>query len=115
MSNSDEIKNGYRVMVDDNFHYMDERYRECAGTFDNYEDALGLAQKITFESVVSNESSTAAETFQKYKDFGKDPFIQPFGEAEPPEENYSAWTTAEMLAELIEIERSKAQSKVDVP
>lgn len=111
MSDSNEIENGYRVMVDDNFHYMDESYRECVGTFENYEDALELANKITLESVISNELSTAAETFQKYKDFGKDPFIRPFGDAPPPEENYSAWTTAEMLSQLIEIERRKAQSK----
>jgi hypothetical protein len=109
MSNSEQIKQGYRVLVDDNFHYMDENYRECAGDFESYEDALALAKKITFESVIENEADTASETFQKYKDFGKDPFIQPFGDASGPEENYSAWNTAEILAQIIEVERGKAQ------
>jgi hypothetical protein len=105
MNEKIEITRGYRVMVDDNFHYMDESYRECAGTFQNYEDALAVAKNITLESVVENESDTAEETFKNYKGFGSDPFIQPFGGAARPEENYSAWTTAEMLAQLIEVER----------
>ena len=103
MSDSNEIERGYRVMIDDNFHYMDESYRECAGTFQHYEDALEVARKITFESVVENQSVTAAETLKNYKGFGDDPFIQPFGGAPRPEENYSAWTTAEMLSKVIEV------------
>ena len=92
-------------MIDDNYHYMDERYRKSAGDFEDYESALDLAQKITFESLVSNEASTAAETYEKYQSFGKDPFIMPIGDAPKPEEDYSAWDTAKMLAELLEVER----------
>jgi hypothetical protein len=101
MDRKDELQSGYHVMVDDNFHYMDETYRECVGTFENYQDALALAQNIAAESVLSNKSSTAEETYEKYQSFGKDPFIRPFGEASQPEKPFSAWTMAKMVSEFM--------------
>ena len=111
MSDSENIEQGYRVMVDDNFHYMDESYRQCAGTFQKYEDALELAQKITLKSVLENESNTAEETFSNYTNFGKDPFIQPFGGAPRPSANFSAWTVAKALAQIIEDHQRQAELK----
>ena len=111
MNDPNEIEQGYRVMVDDNFHYMDESYRECAGTFQNYEDALSEARSITLESVVDNLSVTTEETFENYKGFGRDPFILPFGGAPRPDENYSAWSTAKLFAQVMEPRRVDLQSK----
>ena len=115
MNDPNEIEQGYRVMIDDNFHYMDESYRVCAGTFQHYEDALVQAKEITLKSVLKHKGASAAETYDNYKDFGDDPFIQPFGEAPRPEENYSAWTTAKMLAQQIETAGSEPQSKGETP
>ncbi len=69
----------YKVFVDDNFHYMDEEERYCAGEFDSYEEALAAAKSIV-ERSVAHEGS-----FEKYLMFGEDPFIVP-----SPEERFSA-------------------------
>jgi len=41
-----EIGRGYRVKVDDNFHFMDEGERWCLGTFASYEEALTAATQM---------------------------------------------------------------------
>lgn len=89
----------YRVMVDDNFHYMDESERYCAGEFSSGEEALREAKKILTDSLRSmregaKNPSDPKEIYERYIFFGEDPFIVGGDE----KVNFSAWTYAKEKA-----------------
>ncbi len=111
MSNSDDMKPGYCVLIDDNFHYMDEERRSHVAIYANYEHALERAKEITRKSVLRNKGATYDETFENYMDFGDDPFIQAIGDAPRPKERYSAWTAAKLFAKEIHGEADVSQSR----
>lgn len=85
----------YELLVDDNFHFMDESYRFSAGTFDRYEDAVAKAQAMIDGELVhmlkGKDGVSADELYDLYMGFGNDPFIA--GEPQP-EEIFSASTYA---------------------
>lgn len=70
-------KGKYKVYMDDNFHFMDESERYCAGTFDTAKGAINACKRIVEQSL--NESlqnaKTADELARSYKMFGEDPWI----------------------------------------
>lgn len=111
MSDSDEIQPGYCVLIDDNFHYMDEDRRSHLAVYPSYEDALERAKGITRKSVLRNKGATPEETYDNYTDFGDDPFIQAIGGAPEPIERYSAWTAAKLFAKEIHGEADVPQSE----
>jgi hypothetical protein len=76
------------VFVDDNFHYMDEEHRYCAGEFSSYEEALVAAKRIVTDSLAHEGS------IENYLLFGEDPFIVP-----SPAERFSAREYARQLCE----------------
>lgn len=47
----------YIVYVDDNFHYMDESERYCAGEFDALEEAIAKCKQIVDESLSSSSKN----------------------------------------------------------
>jgi len=67
----------YRVLVDDNFHYMDESERYELGEFDTLEAAVAACKRIVDEFLISNyrPGMTAAELSAQYALFGEDPFV----------------------------------------
>ena len=67
----------FQVIVADNFHYMDESESCEYGTFDTLELAVGAARRIVDECLAAAYTSgmSAAELFQRYVAFGKDPYI----------------------------------------
>jgi len=96
------LTRGYIVYVDDNFHFMNEDERYCAGRFASYEQALEVAKGIVLEFFSNTEfTGTAEAILASYHAFGEDPFIVPFGGAAPPEEMFSAWKFAETEATRI--------------
>jgi hypothetical protein len=111
MSNSDEIKPGYCVLIDDNFHYMDEERRSHLAVYSNYEDALEQAKEITRKSVLRHKGASADETYENYTDFGSDPFIQAIGGAPEPKERYSAWGYADLYSKELHGETDTALSE----
>ncbi len=44
-------KKRYTVMVDDNFHYMDEEHRYAIGEFSTFEKAVVACKKIVDEEL----------------------------------------------------------------
>ena len=68
---------GYKVFVDDNFHYMDEEERTCLGEFETFADALAACQRIVdqFLEHTYKPGMKADELYQAYVNFGEDPFI----------------------------------------
>ena len=67
----------YIVMVDDNFHYMDESHRYEFGKFDTLIEARKAAMKIVDEFLIENKDQVAdeAELMAMYCLYGEDPFI----------------------------------------
>ncbi|MBC7901550.1 MAG: hypothetical protein H7070_16025 [Saprospiraceae bacterium] len=101
----------YKVLVDDNFHYMDESERYAFGEFDTAEAALAAAKSMVDEDIASfyKEGMSAGDVYSQYTAFGVDPFI--VSDAEKVE--FSAWTYAkarseELYGETIEVEPLKS-------
>jgi hypothetical protein len=103
------LTRGFRVFVDDNFHYMDEDERWVLGDFVRYEDALAAARHLVeafFDE--AKPGQTAADLYDDYVAFGDDPFIVPIGGAELPASRFSAWEYARHVAG--ECEKSFAET-----
>ena len=97
----ESLPQGYRVFVDDNFHFMEEDERYCHGEFATYEEALASAKKIVETSVAAGAGTTAGDLLEAYTAFGDDPFIVAFGGAPPSETRFSSWDYAKSCAEKI--------------
>jgi hypothetical protein len=67
----------YRVLVDDNFHYMDASERYELGEFDTLEAAVAACKRRVDELLTSSyrPGMTAAELLTEYALFGEDPFV----------------------------------------
>ena len=67
----------FKVLVDDNFHYMDESERHAAGEFATLAEAIAAAQSIVDEYLASafTIGMTSDELMASYAMFGDDPFI----------------------------------------
>jgi hypothetical protein len=67
----------YKVMVDDNFHYMEEDERREFGTFDTAEAAIAACRKLVDESLAEEyrPGMTATQLYDRYTSFGDEPFV----------------------------------------
>jgi hypothetical protein len=81
----------YQVLVDDNYHYMDEDERWELGTFQNAEAAVGACRQMIDRWLLASykEGVTAERLYEHYVAFGEDPFIVAVGDA--PAVQFSAW------------------------
>ena len=90
-----ENKTEYTVMVDDNFHFMDEDERHTLGTFPTKREALDASLRLVGQDLLGGDLSdkTAEDLITGYQTGGEDPFIVgvPF----------SAWDYAEELAQML--------------
>jgi hypothetical protein len=67
----------YQVLVDDNFHYLDEKERYELGRFDSAEAAVDAARRIVDDYLQSalQPGMRADQLFAAYALFGRDPFV----------------------------------------
>ena len=67
----------YKVMIDDNFHYMDESERVTRGEFATLEAAIDACKAIVNESLQEGykPGMSAIELYQYYTGFGDDPWV----------------------------------------
>ena len=100
------LARGYRVMVDDNFHFMDEEERHCHGELRATAEALecGEGDGGGLGRGIGDGGGKALPRL--YMAFGDDPFIVAFGGAEEPGEKFSAWDYAKICAEKIAAQRA---------
>jgi hypothetical protein len=72
-----EQSHTYKVLVDDNYHYMDPDARYTVGDFNGCDAALTACKKIVNDYLLSTYTpGIAAEAlWQNYATFGPDPFI----------------------------------------
>lgn len=89
----------YTVLVDDNFHFMDEDERYEHGQFDTPQAAIAACKQIVDDFLLSHYKAgmTAEELYDYYTSFGDDPFIVPAD----AQSTFSAWNHAkERCAEI---------------
>ena len=88
----------YKVMVDDNFHYMKEDERWEYGTFASAEEALAACRRLVDEALLEEyrDGATAEQLFVRYSSFGDDPFIVALDDA--PKVEFSAQAYAQQRA-----------------
>ena len=96
----------YKVMVDDNFHYMEEDKRYQHGVFPTAEEAIAACKSIVDSDLAGfiKPGMTASELYQAYTDFGRDPFVVC---VKPDDERvrFSAWTYAEERSSVVASQR----------
>jgi hypothetical protein len=79
----------YKVIVADNYHYMDESESYPLGSYATLEDAIAKCKEIVDEYLLSEyqPAMTTEMLYENYTSFGDDPYI--YGE-----NVFSAWTYA---------------------
>ena len=85
----------YRNFTDDNFHFIDESERSSGGGFDTFEEALARAKELVDKSLrwerwQCENQNDPEELYDRYMDFGDDPFIKLC----PKGAHFSAWEYA---------------------
>jgi hypothetical protein len=85
----------YKVLIDDNFHFMDESERTDHGVFANADGAIAACKEIVDDELhrMLKRGTTAKELYRLYVAFGPDPFVVPLNPKDPDVE-FSAWTYA---------------------
>jgi hypothetical protein len=73
-----EDKTKYTVLVDDNFHSMDESERYEKGSYDTAEQAIEVCRELTRRSLTDlyEEGITPSKLHAQWLSFGEDPFIR---------------------------------------
>jgi hypothetical protein len=84
----------YKVLVDDNFHYMDEDERRELGSFETAEAAIEACRDLVDQALLDayQDGVTAEKLFEHYVSFGEDPFVVALGAS--PVVDFSAWQYA---------------------
>lgn len=90
----------YVVMVDDNFHYMDEDERYKHGEFADADVAIEHCRQIVDEYLASayKPGMSAIELWDSYVSFGEDPFVVC---VDAPQVRFSAWEYAKERCRLL--------------
>ena len=85
----------YKIVVADNFHYMDEDEYWNGGTFDSYDEAVAACRELVDGSLASCHAPgmSTGELYDAYVASGDDPFIVGLDDA-PMGERFSAWDYA---------------------
>jgi hypothetical protein len=96
----------YKVLVDDNFDYMDEDKRYEHGIYPTAEEAISACKRIVDSNLDGflKPGMTASELYDAYTGFGDDPFIvclKPDGEPV----RFSAWEYAEERSRVVVSQR----------
>ena len=97
----------FRVLINDNAHYMDESERSEDGVFASADEAIAACKAIVDDELNTmwKPGTTANELYELYIAFGPDPFVVPLNPKDP-EVEFSAWTYAkEQCQELVSLRR----------
>ena len=92
----------FRVLINDNAHYMDESERSDNGVFATAEEAIAECKAIVDDELITmwKPGTTARELYELYIAFGPDPFVVPLN-PQDPEVEFSAWTYAKEKCAMI--------------
>jgi hypothetical protein len=93
----------YKVMVDDNFHYMEEDERYELATFSTIEEAIAACKRVVDDDLSAfgkGKSYTPDELYDHYVSFGSDPFIVAL-DAKNDRPCFSAWNYAKERSQVL--------------
>jgi hypothetical protein len=95
-------ESGYKVLIDDNFDYMDEDARVTHGVFATADDAVTACRAIVddFLAEAYRPGMSASALYEHYQSFGDDPFVMAINSSDP-KVTFSAWTYARERCEEI--------------
>jgi hypothetical protein len=93
---------GYKVLIDDNYHFMDESERIQHGVFATADEAIAACKRIVDECLkpMLQPGMTAMALYEQYKGFGDDPFIMAVDPNDAPL-TFSAWQYAKEGCEVL--------------
>jgi hypothetical protein len=96
----------YKVLVDDNFDYMDQDKRYERGVFLTAEEAISACKRIVDSNLndFMQPGMTASELYDAYTGFGDDPFIVCINAGDEPV-RFSAWVYAKERSRLVVSQR----------
>jgi hypothetical protein len=96
----------YKVLVDDNFDYMDQDKRYEHGIFPTAEEAISACKRIVDSNLndFMQPGMTASELYDAYTGFGDDPFIVCVNAGDEPV-RFSAWDYAKERSRLVVSQR----------
>src|ERR1700682_5773350 len=85
----------YRVLINDNAHFMDESERADHGVFADADEAIAACKESVDDELkaMCRPGMTAKELYKLYTAFGPDPFVEALNPNDP-EVEFSAWTYA---------------------
>jgi hypothetical protein len=85
----------YKVLINDNAHYMDESERVDHGVFATADQAIAACKAIVDDELntMRKPGTTSKALYELYIAFGADPFVVPLNPKDPDVE-FSAWTYA---------------------
>lgn len=104
---NEKSKEKFIVLVDDNFHYLEESDLYKLGDFNTYEEA-GLASKKIVDDFLTDaytQVKTAEELYARFVAFGETPWISS-GFTKP--ERFLAWPYAKLRCEELFTQNSRS-------
>jgi hypothetical protein len=93
----------YKVMVDDNFHYMEEDERYELATFSTIEEAIAACKRIVddeLSALAKGKNYTPDQLYEHYVSFGSDPFIVAL-DSKDDRPCFSAWAYAKERTQVL--------------
>jgi hypothetical protein len=71
--------NRYKVLIDDNFHFMDKEHRYEHGVFGTADEAVAACKRIVDNELtyMLKPGMTADALYDQWVMFGEDPFVMP--------------------------------------
>ena len=102
------VSGRFKVLVDDNYNYMDESARYEAGTYESLEEAVNKCKELTIESLKDfHEEGIDADTLKaQWSLFGDDPFV--FGGEGSVPFSARAFISTELCQEIIDAIEAEA-------
>ena len=93
---------GYKVLIDDNFHFMNEEYRGTGGEFATAAEAIAECKEIVDECLkpMLQPGMTPAALYEQYEGFGDDPFVVPVDPNDAPVA-FTAWAYAKERCQVL--------------
>ena len=91
----------FRVLVDDNYHYMDESQRWTQGEYATYTEALAACKRLVDLCLEAGYKAgkTPEALYGYHTMFGDDPFIVEIADSPDTSPGFSAWDHAKARCE----------------
>jgi hypothetical protein len=102
----------YKVLIDDNFHYMDEDHRYEHGVFETADEAVAACKLIVDGCLTRmlKPDMTAAALYELYVTFGEDPYVMLVDRTDA-RVTFSAWDYAKERCEVF----TTSQPEIEAP